>query len=332
MADDRIVWDAHSCLPLDAGINFSGLSAHQKAGFDFVSINVGMDPTDIGDILKSIAYFRDQIRRLPEQFALCGTVSEVRSAKAAGRLAVAFDLEGSVFLYDRPEMVRLFADLGVRQMHLAYNLNNSIAGGCLDEAMPLTPLGREVLRTMNEVGMIVDCSHNGARTTFDIMERSAKPVVFSHANVRALADVERNVTDDQIRACAATGGVVGICAYNRFLRVPPLPPAIEDMATHIEHVANLVGIDHVGIGWDYSYDHENVPLARDKAVIRRYFPWASEDLDLERPLEESNVPIDRLPFLEPALADRGFSDRDVAKVLGGNFLRVAEATWPKASD
>ncbi len=140
-----------------------------------------------------------------------------RRAKREGKLAVSFDLEGSAMLEDDLAMVQLYRDLGVRQIHLAYNRDNSIAGGCHGSDAPLTALGREVVDEINRVGLIMDCSHSGYRTSLEIMERSRRPVVFSHSNVKALKNHARNVTDDQIDACAKTGGVVAISGIGIFL-------------------------------------------------------------------------------------------------------------------
>lgn len=326
MAIGEIAWDAHACLPVEAGITFGNIVRHRNAGFDFVSINVGMDPTGLPAIMRAIAWFRACIARSPGDYALVGTIAEVAAAKQRGQLAVAFDLEGADCLFERPEMVQVFADLGVRQMHLAYNLNNRVAGGCHDVPMRLTPIGTDIVRAMNRAGIVVDCSHTGRLCSFDVMAASDRPVVFSHANAATLHETARNVTDDQIRACAATGGVIGICGYAPFLG--PARASIVDMVAHIDHVAQLAGIDHVGLGWDHCYPSEGVPVASDPALAARYFPDAKIGGQGQALIDDASVPIEALSAIELLLAARGYNRSDIAKVKGGNFARVAAACWP----
>ena len=132
-------------------------------------------------------------------------------------MAVTFDLEGMNALDGSVDMVSLYYALGVRQMLVAYNRNNQAGGGCHDTDAGLTAFGRAVISEMNRVGMLIDCSHCSYRTSMEAMELSRAPVIFSHSNARALHDHERNIRDEQARACAATGGVIGIVGLDAFL-------------------------------------------------------------------------------------------------------------------
>ncbi len=190
---ESIVWDAHACLPLIPGHSMEALERHRAAGVSFVSVNVGMDMNPMAQIMRIIAGFRAWLEQHSDHFLLAGSVADVERAKREGKLAVAFDLEGSVMLADDPAMVRLYRDLGVRQIHLAYNRDNSVAGGCHGNDVPLTPLGRRVVEAINRAGLIIDCSHSGYRTSMEIMERSTRPVIFSHSNPRALKNHARNM-------------------------------------------------------------------------------------------------------------------------------------------
>ena len=239
-------------------------------------------------------------------------------ARAAGKLAVAFDLEGGVPLCDRPEMVQLFYDLGVRQIHLAYNRNNSIGGGCYDDDVPLSPLGRRIVAAINDAGMLMDCSHTGYRTSMDIMRVSRAPVIFSHANPLALAANGRNIRDDQIKACAATGGVVAVTGVGRFLG--PRGPTIDHLVEHIDHMVLLIGSAHVGVGMDSVLD--GFPISGLLAEHRDFWPlrqYPDGGLGI--------VPPEDFPRLTEALLARGYADADVRGILGGNYLRVADAVW-----
>jgi membrane dipeptidase len=140
-------------------------------------------------------------------------------------------------------------------MLFAYNRNNAAGSGCHDEDTGLTDFGRRVIDEMNRVGMVVDCSHSGFKTTMAAMERSTAPVVFSHSNAKALVDHGRNITDAQIKACAETGGVVGINGVNLFLGEDEASPAA--VARHAAHVAELTGWEHVGLSLDFAPEVES---------------------------------------------------------------------------
>lgn len=317
-----VIWDAHACLPLEYNADMSPLERHRKAGATFVSVNVGMDFNPLGQVVRVIAGFRDWLIRHSEHYILVQDVADVRRAKQEGKLAVAFDLEGSMMLEDDLAMLRLYRDLGVKQIHLAYNLNNSIAGGCHDVERGLTDLGREVVREINRLGMLMDCSHSGRATALEIMEISTKPVIFSHANVQALVDHRRNIDDERIQACARTDGVVGVNGIGLFLG-----KSVETSAfiRHIDYLAEHIGTRHIGIGIDYAFDskkpgHSDLPPGEP---VEKWWP------------REAGygggafgcIPPERLPEIADALSQRGYKDDEVIAILGGNFLRVAEATW-----
>jgi len=317
-----IVWDAHSCMPIKANQDLAAAERHRRAGATFVSLNVGMDFNPLGQCIRVIAGYRDWIRQHSDRFLLAETVEDVRRAKREGKLAIAFDLEGSVMLEDDLAMVALFRDLGVRQIHLAYNLNNSIAAGCHDEDRGLTELGRAVVKEINRVGMLMDCSHSGRRTSLEIMENSEKPVIFSHSNPKALRNHGRNIDDEQIDACARTGGVIGICGIGPFLGENDI--RTETILRHIDYVAERVGTRHIGLGLDYVF-HPEVedlpPTERADKWWPRRFGYGSTQGAMRI------VPPEQLPEIAEALVKRGLAEAEIVGILGGNFLRAAEATW-----
>lgn len=318
-----IVWDAHACLPLEYNADMSPLERHRKAGATFVSVNVGMDFNSLGQVTRVIAGFRDWLIRHDEHYILAGTIADVQRAKIDGKLAVAFDLEGSMMLEDDLAMLRLYRDLGVRQIHLAYNLNNSIAGGCHDVDLGLTDLGRDVVREINRLGMLMDCSHSSRETALEIMEISSKPVIFSHANVQALVDHRRNIDDERILACAKTDGVIGINGIGLFLGNTLEIPAL---IRHIDYLAEHIGTRHIGLGIDYAFNSKN-PKHSDLPPGERAEKWWPREFGYGG-LDLGCVEPEALPQIAAALSKRGYKDADVLGILGGNFLRVAEATWP----
>ena len=186
MSSRNIVWDAHACLPLDPRADFAPLERYRAAGVNYVSLNVGMDLNTASQVLSVIEGFRATLAASRDRFVLAGTVAEIEVAAAAGKLAVGFDLEGAMPLQNQPEHVAMYRDLGVRQIHFAYNRNNNVADGCHDVQRGLTPLGRRMVAAVNAAGVLMDCSHTGRRCSLDIMAESSRPVVFSHSNPAAL--------------------------------------------------------------------------------------------------------------------------------------------------
>ena len=188
------------CLPLHPRASFAPIDQLRAAGLNYVSINVGMDMNPVSQILPVIAGYRATIAAHPEKYTLVSSVADIAPARLAGQIAIGFDLEGAMPLLDQPDMVALYASLGVRQIHFAYNRNNSVADGCHDAERGLTPLGRRMVHAVNDAGLLMDCSHTGRRCSLEIMQASAKPVIFSHANPLALVEHGRNISDEQIRA------------------------------------------------------------------------------------------------------------------------------------
>ncbi len=315
-----LVWDAHACLPLVPGTSMEALERHRAAGVSFVSINVGMDMNPLAQVMRVIAGFRAWLAAHGDRFLLAGSLADVERAKSEGKLAVAFDLEGSVMLEDDPAMVRLYRDLGVRQIHLAYNRDNSVGGGCHGRDVPLTALGRSVVAAINEAGLIMDCSHTGYRTSMEIMERSTRPVVFSHSNPRALKDHARNIGDDQIDACARTGGVVAINGIGIFLGANDI--SVETLLRHVDYVVERVGVAHVGLGLDYMFGE----LSGDLPPGSRSEEWwpPGNEYDVE---DMKVVPPERFPEITAGLLARNYGEDDVRAILGGNMARVARASW-----
>ena len=283
-----------------------------------------MDMNPLAQVMQTIAGFRASVAAQPDRFVLANTVQDVQQAAADGKLAIGFDLEGAMPLLEQPEMVALYQSLGVRQMHLAYNRNNSVAGGCHDEEQGLTPLGHQVVQAINAAGVLMDCSHTGRRCSLDIMAASSAPVIFSHANPLALVEHGRNVTDEQIRACAATGGVVCVSGVSFFLG--NRQPTAVDVARHAAYVADLVGVQHAGIGLDISFRqpelNDNPPDKYDPSY------WWPSSAGYNRAVNPStNTPQETWPLLGQALQDTGMSAAEAALVMGGNMMRVAGQVW-----
>ena len=321
-----INWEAHACLPLHPQADFSPLDRLRAAGVNYVSINVGMDMNPVTQIMAVLAAFRANIQAAPERFRLVDSVADIERAAAEGVLAIGFDLEGAMPLLDQPEMVALYRDLGVRQIHFAYNRNNSVADGCHDVERGLSPLGKQMVKAVNEAGLLMDCSHTGRRCSLDIMAASSKPVIFSHANPLGLVEHGRNITDEQIRACAATGGVVCVSGVSIFLGTTT--PSVEDVARHAAYVADLVGTAHVGIGLDIGFWQaeldDNPPGEFDPGY------WWPKSAGYDRAISRiSYTPVDTWQLLAAALKKIGMNADESAAVMGENMSRVAATSWQR---
>lgn len=315
-----MIWDAHAGFELTGVADMETLAIWKAAGVGFVSVNVGYDVRPWQNTVKALALARAWVQTT-DGYRLVGTGDEVDRAVAAGEMAVAFDIEGMNALDGSVEMVRLYHELGVRQMLFAYNLNNLAGGGCHDADIGLTAFGRDVVAEMNRVGMLVDCSHTGHRTTMEAMEASADPVVFSHSNARALRDHERNILDEQAIACAATGGVVGVNGIGLFVGEDDI--SVSAIVDHIDHYLDLIGPAHVGLGLDYFHETEGAPgLSETVAANERFWPksqYPSGEVRCASPA--------RIPDIAEEILARGHGKAVVQGVLGGNFRRVAGAVW-----
>ncbi len=317
-----LIWDAHACLPLHPDADLGVLERHRRAGCSFVSVNIGMDMNPLAQIMTVLASFRAQLAARPDLFVPARRVADVELAHATGRLAVAFDLEGAIPLAGRPEMVQLFADLGVRQMHLAYNRNNAAGGGCYDDDVPLSPLGRRVVAAINAAGILMDCSHTGHQTSLDVMAASTAPVIFSHANPRELWPDGRNITPEQIAACIATSGVVCVNGVGRFLGDHAArTPAI---LAHLDHLVQRYGPGHVGLGIDYSYPANG--LDDDPPGLDKDYWWPPA----HGYVGGLNIKIaapEQLPEIVRGMEGLGYDRAAIAAILGGNMLAVARRVW-----
>ena len=317
---DALVWDAHAGVFPDPKVDLALLQDWRDSGVDYLSLNVGFDVLDWQQTLATLAAYRRWVLLNDEDYVLVDTVDDIDRAKRESKFALSFDIEGMNALGGNLDMVALYHALGVRQMLFAYNLNNAAAGGCHDEDVGLTDFGKAVVREMNRVGVMVDCSHAAYRTTMDLMAESSKPVVFSHSNPSAVWHHQRNIRDDQIQACAATGGVIGMNGMGIFLGDNEV--GNETLLRHICHVAELVGAEHIGFGFDYSPG-----IDVDIGAILRSRPdyWPAGNA-YDTPGIKHAAPS-QLPGLVDGLTERGFGDTEIRGLLGENFRRVAAAAW-----
>ncbi len=263
-----------------------------------------------GDIhaesLRDITGWNALIAAHPREFLRIDCAEDFERAKAAGKIGILIGQQNSEHFRNIDDVNR-FYDLGQRVSQLTYT-GNRIGGGSSDlHDTGLTPYGVDIIQRMNQVGMAIDVSHCGDRTTLEAIEASPKAVLVTHSNCRALAAVARCKTDDAIKRMASKGGVMGITMVRGFVRAGG-PATIEDVLDHIDRVAKLAGVEHVGLGSDVDLD------GRDLHAARRF------DLD--------GINYAKKIFdLTEGLVRRKYLSSDIALILGGNFERALGETW-----
>lgn len=295
-------------------------------------------PEAVQTTLEQIDIVHRMVARYPAQMEMASTAADIRRIERAGRIASLIGVEGGHQIGNSPAALRTFYALGVRYMTLSHSSNNDFVDSATDDPVHhgLTPFGRAIVHEMNRLGMMIDLSHVSADVMRQAIGLSRAPVIFSHSSARGLVDHPRNVPDDVLRLLPANGGVVMVNFYPGFTAEPvrqraadraaeearlkayytgqperraealaawdaahPLPQAtIGTIADHIEHVRQVAGVDHVGIGSDYD-------------GISGTHPEGMEG-------------VDTYPALFRELARRGWSDADLAKLSGGNLLRAME--------
>lgn len=315
-----LVWDNHVCVSSKVGSRWiDDLERARRAGFSFVSVNVGDGHLGLDRVIRLLADFRDWVGRHDDHFVMAATAQDVIDARNQGKTAIAFDLEGAYSLEGQINLVPLLYDLGVRWMLFAYNRSNWAAGGCHDDGdVGLSTEGVRLLREMDRVGMVKCCSHTNYRAARDVLEYSETPVVFSHSNARALCPHPRNIPDHLARACAASGGVIGLNGLDIFLGEGD--DLVSLLIDHINYLVQLLGPEHVGLGLDYVLDMEdlNAALAESEATWPPEYGYGP-DIRFIQP--------EQLSEIVAGMQGRGYSPADIQAVLGGNFLRVAQQVW-----
>jgi membrane dipeptidase len=317
---DALVWDM--TLPIitpgrpDRKADLYALLA--RSGINFVSVTVAVDIMDFTVTMQSIANERRFVQGQSGKCVLIDSADDVIRAKEAGKLAIGLHFQGTGPFADDLGWIDLFYKLGVRHALLAYNEKNRVGCGChVHDDTGLTEFGGAVIREMNRVGMMVDCAHTGYRTTMEAIAASDMPVIISHTNVRALCAHPRCAADDQIKACAAKGGVLGITGMSAFLGEGGATP--RRFVDHVDYVANLVGPEHVGLALDYVYDLETF----EAFVASRpdMYPVDGNYSGMQQ-LSPSDA-----PRITAELLRRGYAEKDIRGILGENWLRVCRAVW-----
>jgi membrane dipeptidase len=305
-----------------------GMTAQELAAFKTSGINIFHNsfgiggPTSYEDALLYMASYSAFITRYSNLFVRITTTKEMENAKKDGKIGIIHGLQGADE-FRSPDDVKLFYGLGLRCAQLTYNTQNLIGSGSTERVDGgVTDFGTEIIKRMNEVGMLVDVSHCGDRTTLDAIELSAKPIAITHSNCRALCNHPRLKTDEAIRKLAAKGGVMGITGVRMFV-LDHEPTTIENIVDHIDHVVKLTSIEHVGIGTDSDLDgYDDLPPEKKLREAYKSSYAFREKIDIEG-FDHPRKVFD----LTEALIRRGYSDSNIESILGGNFKRLLQQVW-----
>lgn len=254
--------------------------------------------------LQLLDLFYRELEANADRMLLATTAADIRRAKAEGKLAAVLGIEGGEAIEGDLAALRCFYQLGVRLLTVTWNRRNALADGQKEARTNggLTTRGVEAVQEMNRLGMIVDVSHLSPAGVRDVLEVSQKPVIASHSNARALRDHPRNLTDEQVRGISDGGGLVGVTLVPFFI-APEGQASLDRLVDHVEHLLQVGGEDHVGLGTDYD----------------GFGSYGPGDQFHEMP------DVSHLPQLTEKMLKRGLHERVIEKVLGANFLRVLVA-------
>jgi membrane dipeptidase len=325
--DCNLVPDLGDSLPLSQ----ASLDTFRSSGLSVIKTTIGGIDDSLESTLSDMALYQEAIEFHPDVFMQVRRVADIAAAKRDNKLGIIFSFEGVGMLDGKLERIELFRHLGVRVMQLSYNNASAFGSGVMaSPASGLTELGHSAVAKMNELGVALDLSHANAATTRDAMAASSRPVLITHAGCSAIHDHPRNKTDEQLRALADRGGVIGIYDLP-YLTASPRQPEIKDYIDHMAHALTVCGEDHVGIGSDQSvqpFDTSPKALEEFQQLEAKRHAAGVAAPEEDRPLYVVglNTP-NRCEIIADSLLKRGYRARVTEKVLGSNFVRAFNDIW-----
>ncbi|GAA4748049.1 hypothetical protein GCM10023264_12450 [Sphingomonas daechungensis] len=309
----------------DQPFSAADLADYKASGITGFHHSVGMGgPGAKEQALEYLATYQGWVGRQADHFTLVGTARDLDRARADGKFAIIMGIQNAEH-FEKPEDVQAFYRAGLRCSQLTYNSQNLIGAGSTDRVDGgVSDFGEAIIKEMNEVGMLIDTSHCGEKTTLDAIELSPKAIAITHSNCKALNPHPRNKSDEVIRKLAAKSGVMGVTGVRMFVKDRD-PTTVSALADHIDHVVKLVGVEHVGIGSDADLNgYDDMKPDQYKALKASYkASYAFRDkIDIDG-FDHPRKVFD----LTEELVRRGYSDSSIKLVLGGNFRRLLGATW-----
>lgn len=276
------------------------------------------------DVLVNFSILYSKIEANSDKLLLVNNIGDIQRAKKEGKVGVILAFQDGRPMERDLSFVKILHKLGLRISGLTYQRKNYFADGCGERTdSGLSKYGLELIEEMNRSGVVIDLTHTGNRSALDAIEVSKDPVIFSHNCAKSIYDHFRNTSDEQLKALASKGGVNCVGTFSPFLRKGGTQEGttLEDTLNHIDYIANLVGVDHVGVGLDSAPD-TRVPLQAN-TMAGRYpeFDWGKFEY------RYAIKTISEIQYLTHGLVARGYSDTDIEKVMGGNLLRVFSKIW-----
>lgn len=291
------------------------LRRYHEAGYTYASLTIQDMPASFEGVQKETRDFQSECEPHSDWLCFARTGAEIDAARRDGKLALGINVQDTALVHDDLDRLEVLRDLGVRHMLLAYQVRNRAADGCAEPANAgLSLFGRELVRKMNDVGIVVDGSHVGKASSLDAIEISQTPVIFSHSGIKAVCEHIRNIDDEQIRACADAGGVIGIVGIGAFLGDPEATAAT--VFRHIDHVVQMVGPEHAGIGTDFIDDLAPVWKAIEETGGDAWHPNGPQRY------EGVAFAPEQLNELAQIMISNGYDDDAIGGILGNNFRRV----------
>lgn len=310
----------------------------KEGGVTVASMSVSGPPRNPQITHDIITWFSEQIQT-NDDFVLIRNTSDIIKAKKENKLGIFYHFQSPVPLQENLESVWFYKALGVGLVQLAYNKRSPYANGATERIDGgISELGIDMVKALNEARIIVDVAHTGEKSALDIIEASGEPVVLSHGNAIAVVDNPRNVSDKLLKAVAKNGGIAGVAAYPPFISKSNRP-SMDDMLKMIDYMVKLMGIDHVALGLDYDATmHGVMPDKEVQALYDFYVSSGTWDAKAYPPppyyypegIEQPNT----IYNLTGALLAHGYNQSEVAKLMGGNWMRVMKEVWddPKAEE
>jgi membrane dipeptidase len=328
-----LVLDANCAPPLEDKLPLpqSDLDLARNSGVNVLKVTLGGINADFGATVSDIAFVQQLIEVHAAYFMQVRVPADFERAKRENKLGIIFSFESADMLADKLDHFETFRNLGVRVMQFSYNKKSPFGAGVMaPDGGGLTPLGRQAADKMNKLGIAIDVSHANAATTADAIAVSTKPVIMTHAGCTAIHAHPRNKTDEQLKALADKGGVVGIYDLP-YLAASPKQPTVDGYIAHVEHALKVAGEDHVGIGSDASlepFDTSPKGMAEfnKSEEMRQKSGLAAPEEDRPPYVIGLNIPR-RIEVIADQLLKRGYSARVTEKVIGGNFVKVFREIW-----
>ncbi len=293
------------------------------AGLTAVNMTLAARADDFDEILDQMFGYFNLMGARPDLTIHVKNVNDIRRAHKEGKLGIIFGTQTATVVEKVIGRWTILHQLGLRLAQLTYSERTIFGDGCMEpENRGLTGFGRQAVQELNRLGIAVDCSHAGERTSLDIMDYSMKPVIFSHANPKAMCPSKRNITDEQMKKMAETGGVMGITPHSLMaFREHGVRPKLDDYLDIVDYAVQLIGIDHVGIGTDLM---EQFTKLTWESTTKRMYP---NPFFYETLWAEGFNTVSHFPNMIRGLVARGYKDPDIEKFLGLNWLRAFEDIW-----